>query len=121
MKVTIFYIFLVFTILSCTNTDQVQDTVKDALIKKTLQNKSFDIVKNQQGKLIILKNDYCENFDCVNYFKGYESEVIFYGKEDLFMRGIRNYVKFSDINESQKYIDLLKVTEWEGRGIRIQL
>jgi len=91
------------------------------LVKKMLQTPSLDWTKNQQNQLIILKNDYCENFDCENYFKAYKDEVIFYGKEDLFMRNIRNYVKISDINERQKYIDLTKVTEWEGRGIRIQL
>lgn len=121
MKSIFFYIILAFTLLNCSNSDQSQNAIKDALIKKMLQNTSLDQLKNQQGRLIILKNKYCENLDCENYFKGYEDEVLFYGKEDLFMRGMRNYVEITDINERQKYIDLTKVIKREEKNIHIQL
>lgn len=100
MKLPIFVIGLIWglTLVGCENQAAGQINAKDALIKKLL---SSDEAKSSliNGKIVVLQTKYCETANCEAYFQDYVDQIQVYSKEDLFMRGISNYLVIEDIDE----------------------
>lgn len=69
------YLFLILMVFGCQNQGNQQNVVKENLVRNFLQSELVVKMKNQQGKLYILNNKYCERIDCKSYFKDYENEI----------------------------------------------
>ena len=63
---------------------------------------------NVSGKIIILKIEYCETFDCEEYFKGYEEQIQIYTREAAFVRGLMDSVVIESIDADNKRIVIIK-------------
>lgn len=103
------YLCLLLLVLGCQNQSNPQKEVKENLVRNFLQSELAVEMKNQQHKVYIFKNDYCEKIDCESYFKDFEEEVHLLTKEDAFMRVIKNWLVITKIDEQNGRINAKKV------------
>lgn len=116
MKLNWLLFFSTLSFFSCISNDNTDDSVKDATAKKILLEEGLSFAKNRQGKLIVLKNKFCEGKRCENYFSNFSDRIFFYTKEDIFMKGIKNYIEFIEINKEKNFIKVKKV---KGKQVSI--
>ena len=81
-----------------------------------------EIVKYKtDGKILILKTEYCDKVNCEAFFKGYEQHISFYTKEELFMRGIRKFIEIESINEKTNQMKVMLKNGVDSKIIEIKL
>ncbi len=123
MKIKNVFILLLisFFVISCGNQKTTTINLKDLLIEKILS-ESDKVFIEKSEKTIIYKSQYCEEIDCEKYFQDYKNEVLIYPKEDLFMRGISNYLEIYNIDEENGKAKFRKVSResMEIVGIEIE-
>lgn len=110
MKIKNVFLLLLIAIfvISCGNQKTSTINLKDLLIEKILS-ESDKVLIEKSKKTIIYKSRYCEEIDCEKYFQDYKNEVLIYPKEDLFMRGISNYLEIYKIDEENGKAKFQKV------------
>lgn len=101
MKLLDFILILFFIFPFFTNQNPTPIGLKDELIQKFLRSKEAIAARNSQNQTIIYLNPYCESFDCPSYFKDYKQEIVFYALEDIFMRGLSQYLIITKIDEQK--------------------
>ena len=101
-KLTLILSFFIFTFLfnNCTNQKDEALDAKNRLIEKIIE---AGRTNQKNGKIVISSNTgYCKEIDCMEYFKGYENEVVLYDHEFIFMRGLRLDIKIINIDKDNK-------------------
>jgi len=106
--VTLFFLLGLF-FHNCNNSTSVDSSLKEKLVEWFISSKDLDFTKNKEGRLVVLKDDYCKEENCEQYFKAYSTAFTFYSREDIFMRAIKNYIVIQDINEQRGEIKIKKV------------
>ena len=94
LPLSLLYLFSMF--FACNTANQIN--TKEQLLNK------LSIFLNQQelqkfnGKIVILTTEFCESFECVDYFSSLKKEIEFYSKEEAFMRGFQNYLIIDNVD-----------------------
>ena len=96
MKTNLLFVALLGSIIwSCSPLSETPDTT---LAQRIVQEgKVIEI--NSSQKVIMLASEYCMIRDCEGFFKDVEPSVQWMSKEDLFMRGINNYLEVIELDQ----------------------
>lgn len=91
-------LLLISTIqLSCDTKNFEQPEIKQDLIQQLINSPRTQPVR-YNGKIVIVKKDYCRISNCEKYFNENRDQILIYSMEDAFMRGISNYLIIERIN-----------------------
>ena len=111
-SITLFFL-IIFLGYACTSKNEAEVSPKMKLIQELLEDPNVQYAKNREGKLIISTSNYCATNDCEGYFKEYEDVICLYGKSDIFMRNIRNFIEIVAIDERNGVIQINKMSGWK--------
>ncbi|HFA47994.1 MAG TPA: hypothetical protein ENJ95_03135 [Bacteroidetes bacterium] len=122
MKFGIILKSLLFAIilLGCDNKNTNHLNLKQSLVQQPINSTETQSSKIN-GKIIIIKKSYCETFDCSDYFQDYQKQIQVYPIEDIFMRGISNYLEIENIDEENGRIIINKRTGKDYKKIEIKI
>ena len=117
-KAILLLLMVPILLISCGDDKSSELSPKIQLIEKLLDNSE---VPRYSGKVIVLKTEFCNAIDCVNYFKDYVDDIQVFSKADVFMAGITNYVEIENMDEENGTIVLRKPSGKEFERIEIRI
>lgn len=102
----LFSTILAFLLLASNNNLAAQDTADSPqeLIKILMGSAEVAILRAGGRKLVIMTTNYCAEHDCPPLFAHYSDQVVFYSKEEGFMRKISGWIEVTDLSTTEKYI-----------------
>ena len=111
MKHSIF-IMISCLILSCSSENQSPIEIKEQLIGELTNHSKVNALFND-GKIIILKSDYCADFDCEDIFINYTDKVQLLSRAEVFMKGlaIKGYLSIENIDTQSGRLIFNIITE----------
>lgn len=122
MKINTIILSIVFAcfIFSCSSDRSINTDSKDALIENLIQHPDVQSTISN-GKIILVQNSFCQEFKCKAYFQSYKGNIQMYTREDIFMRGLKNYAWIEEINEREGFIKLVKRTPDGEQTIEVKI
>ncbi len=99
MRCTITFLCLtfLFTFTGCVNDHFEQPSPKEDLIEKLIRSEEGQAALFQ-GKVVVLKKEYCMTEDCEAFFEKSKDQVRIYSLPDAFMSGISGGLIIHAIN-----------------------
>jgi hypothetical protein len=102
MKLNIFFLFLVINVFSTKSIAQNHEFLskQEILIKKMILSEHIKPAISN-GKIMILKSEYCTKHDCSTFLKDYKEKIQLCTKSDLFQRGLSIYLEIKSFNQKE--------------------
>lgn len=105
-----FIIFICVLFVSCNKESLSEIEKKDELVHKLIDDSVLESIKTN-GKIIVLRDDYCKNNDCEKIFACHDDQFILYSIDEIFMRGISKYIDIEDIDKNRGELSFVVVTK----------
>lgn len=77
---------------------------RQELIQLLMSSQEVASLRADGHKLVIVTTSYCAKNDCPSLFANYSDQVVFYSKEDCFMRKITKWIEITHLSAAEKYI-----------------
>ena len=90
-KALLLLLFISTIQLGCDSKNFDQPEIRQDLIQQLINSPKTQTAR-YDGKIVIVKKDYCKITNCEEYFNENRDQILIYSMEDAFMRGISNYV-----------------------------
>ncbi len=117
----LFGLLLVGILISCKSDSLNNVESKRALIEKLIRSQSVESVDKLVRPIVLIKTQYCKEYDCEKYFSEYLEKIKIYSKEEAFMRGISEYIEIENIDEEAEKIYFTKREGPKFKSIEIEL
>ena len=92
---------LTFSLVSFGQIEPDIQTIRNELMEKMIDTKEVKDVFPPKF-IVILSSNFCKNNVCQKYFDDYSDKLKFYTLEQIFQRGLSNYIIIKDIDYTKK-------------------
>ncbi|MEO0340627.1 MAG: hypothetical protein AAF242_15635 [Bacteroidota bacterium] len=120
-KTSLILFSFILLVTSCTVNDQQGEAVtRDQLIQELL--KQDDLPKwTPAGKVLIIRDDFCETFDCDEFFADYPDQVQLFTREELFLRATNKYLSIQEVDLQNAYLRVHHVMGKNKKVVEVSL